>query len=146
MSIVPSTILFDLVNKDPFMENAVLSAMDEHRSMTRANNRNLMAMDLMENEKNFIVHCEIPGVPKEAVDITIDNGLLTIKSCKEQMSETNEKNFHRKERVFGSITRSIKLPTNTDTDNVKAKFEQGLLELTFPKTDHPPHIRKIALD
>jgi HSP20 family protein len=102
--------------------------------------------DIKETDKNYIVHAELPGVPKENINIQLENGILTISGeKKEEKKEENEK-YHRIERNYGKFSRSIVVPEGITHDQIKAKFDNGVLELTFPKPPEPKkEIKKITI-
>jgi HSP20 family protein len=93
-----------------------------------------MKVDVKENENEFILEAELPGIKKEEVNLQIDNDRLTISVQKnEQTEEEKEKdNYIRRERSYSAMTRSFAI-ANVETDNVNAKFENGLLFITLPK-------------
>jgi HSP20 family protein len=93
--------------------------------------------DIKETDKDYIVHAELPGVPKENINIELENGILTISGeKKEEKKEENEK-YHRIERSYGKFSRSMTVPEGVTHDQIKAKFENGVLEITFPKPPEP---------
>lgn len=91
-------------------------------------------VDIVENDKEFVIKAEIPEVKKEDVKVSVDNGVLTLKGERKQEKEEKGKKFHRVERYYGSFTRSFTLPENVDESKVKASFKDGMLNLNIPKT------------
>jgi HSP20 family protein len=94
------------------------------------------AMDVIEREDAFIVKTEMPGVKKDDIKITTEDGVLTISA--ETRSETEEKKegrVIRQERRYGKYVRSLRLGTGVDSRNVKASYKDGILELTLPKAE-----------
>ncbi len=91
-----------------------------------------MKVDIKENEKEFIVEAELPGITKEEVNIEIDEERLTISVQKNEQTDEEKDNYIRKERSFSTMTRSFAI-SNVETDNVNAKFENGILLITLPK-------------
>ncbi|MBU2644604.1 Hsp20/alpha crystallin family protein [bacterium] len=92
-------------------------------------------VDVIENEKEYIIKAEIPDVKKEDVKVTVESGNLTIKGERKQEKEEKNKKFHRVERHFGSFTRSFKLPDNVDDTKIDATFKDGMLNLKIPKAE-----------
>ena len=92
-------------------------------------------VDIAETEKAFVITAEIPDVPKEAVKVTVDNGVLTIRGERKQEKEEKGKKFHKVERFFGTFVRSFSLPDNVDTAKIEASFKDGMLNLNIPKTE-----------
>ncbi len=92
-------------------------------------------IDVKENGDHLIVHAEVPGVAKDAIDISVDSGVLTIRAGVSQYDadEQNDKIIHS-ERYYGSVQRSISLPSEVSIEEVRAKYEDGILALDLPKT------------
>jgi HSP20 family protein len=93
------------------------------------------AFDLSENEDEFVVKAELPGVDPKEVDINLTGNLLTIKGEKKEQSEEKGENFHRVERSYGSFSRSFQLPCEVQKDKVTAKYKDGVLDLRLPKAE-----------
>jgi len=95
-------------------------------------------VDITEDDKNLYVHAEMPGIPKDNVKISVnDDMLLTIKGTKQKDELKEEQSYVRAERAYGEFSRSFVLPENIDVDNINAKYEHGVLELTLPKVEPP---------
>jgi HSP20 family protein len=92
------------------------------------------SVDILETEKEFVIKAEIPGVSKDDVKISVDNGKLTIRGEKKQEKEEKNKKFHRVEQFYGSFARSFTLPENVDETKIEAAFKNGMLKLQIPKT------------
>jgi HSP20 family protein len=91
-------------------------------------------LDVKESPEAYTVQAEIPGVPKEEIQVSVDGNLVTLQAeVKQQDSSTNEDSLLRSERYFGQVSRSFQLPMDIDQAQAKAKFENGLLTLTLPK-------------
>ena len=95
------------------------------------------SFDVKESDKEILVRADLPGVKKDDIKIELNNGFLTISGeRKEEKKEENEK-YYRHERVYGSFSRSFGVPTNVTEDQIKARCENGVLEVAFPKQDLP---------
>jgi len=92
------------------------------------------AVDVLENEKDFRIVAELPGLSAENIDIDISDDLLTVKGEKADEREEKANNYRVSERRFGSFKRSFQLPRGVDADKVVAKFDKGVLTITMPKT------------
>jgi len=92
------------------------------------------SMDIAETDKAFEVKAELPGMDEKDVEITIADGLLTIKGEKKDETEEKDKSFHRVERSYGSFQRTLSLPANVDEEKISADFAKGVLEVTLPKS------------
>ncbi len=95
-------------------------------------------VDIAENDKAFLIKAEIPGVAKDAVKVTLDNGILSIAGERHEERESKGWRFHRVERSSGVFLRSFTLPSNVDTTGLKAHFHDGLLDVEIPKTVAAP--------
>ncbi len=100
-------------------------------------------IDISEDDNTINVIAEIPGVKKEDLKITLQDNILTIEGEKKKEEEKKGKNYYRAERVFGSFKRSFTLPTEVDSDNVEAKFEDGMLRINMKKLNPKPKNEKV---
>lgn len=94
-------------------------------------------MDIKETDKDICLHCELPGVKKEDVNIELNKGLLTISGEKKEEKKVEKDKYSRIERSYGKFSRSLTVPEDMREDQIKAKFDNGVLEVTFPK---PPQL------
>lgn len=105
------------------------------------------AMDVYEDKDEVVVKAEVPGLSKEDLDVTLTESTLTLKGEKKQEEEVKEKNFYRNERSTGSFVRTIDLPTDVKTDQTKATFKNGVLEIRLPKTEEAKRkLIKVKID
>ncbi len=93
------------------------------------------SMDIAETDEAFEVKAELPGMDEKEVEITVADGLLTIRGEKKDETEDKGKSFHRIERSYGSFQRSLSLPPNVDEDKISADFTKGVLTVTLPKSE-----------
>ena len=92
-------------------------------------------VDIIENEKEYLIKAELPEVKKEEVKVTVEDGSLTLRGERKQEKEEKNKKFHRIERCYGSFTRSFKLPENVDETKIDASYTDGILNLKIPKLE-----------
>ena len=92
-------------------------------------------IDLVETENQFEVTVDLPGLKPDEVDVEFSNGNLSISGKREQEKEEKGKTFHRVERRYGEFRRLLPLPTSIDKEHIEAKFEDGVLKITVPRTD-----------
>ena len=95
------------------------------------------AVDVTENEKDYIVKADLPELKKEDVKVELMEGILTIEGERKQEKEEKGKTFHRVERSYGKFIRRFALPTEIDPAKVEAEFKDGVLTVRLPKTDVP---------
>ena len=93
------------------------------------------SVDISETDAAYLVKAEIPGVKKEDVKVTIQDGMLTIQGERRQEKEEKGKKFHRIERCYGSFMRSFRVPDDADEGKVKAEFKDGMLNITLSKSE-----------
>ena len=93
------------------------------------------AVDIKEENDKFVIHADIPSVKPEDIDISMENGVLTIRGEKKTEAETEKEGYKRVERTYGSFYRRFSLPDTADSDAISAVSKHGVLELTIPKKD-----------
>jgi HSP20 family protein len=92
----------------------------------------LPATDIHEETNQFVVSVDLPGVDPKAVEITADQGVLTIRGKREEAARESRES-RRIERINGEFQRRFSLPDSADTHNIKAKAVNGVLEVSIPK-------------
>ncbi len=95
----------------------------------------LPAVDIVERQNDFTIKAELPGVKKEDVKITLQNGTLTIRGEKKHEEEKKGENLHRVERSYGAFQRSFTLPNSVSSERVEASYDNGILTVTLPKVE-----------
>jgi HSP20 family protein len=91
--------------------------------------------DIYETDNEIVVKAEIPGVKKEDVKVSLQDGLLTISGERKFEEETKKENYLRVERGYGSFTRSFTLPSSVDAKKIGAEFKDGMLEVKLQKSE-----------
>ena len=94
-------------------------------------------VEISEDEKEYVVKAEIPGMKKEEVKVTVDDGVLSISGERKTDKEEKNRKYHRVERAYGRFERSFTLPEQVDSTQTKAEYEDGLLQVHLPKTGKP---------
>jgi len=94
-----------------------------------------LPIDLVENDQEYRLTAELPGLKPEDVDISISGNTLTIKGEFTEEQEEERKNVHYRERRYGTFHRSTTLPSTVDADKIEASFENGVLRLSLPKKE-----------
>ncbi|KAL3142132.1 hypothetical protein ABBQ32_004749 [Trebouxia sp. C0010 RCD-2024] len=96
-----------------------------------------MHLDVLEGEKNFVIKADLPGVDKKDIKVSVDEELLTIsvakKDEKEQKTQDKGVRVHRMERTASFMSRTIRMPTAAELGQVKATYNDGVLQLQVPK-------------
>lgn len=92
-----------------------------------------MRTDIKEAEGNYVMDIELPGYEKEEIEVNLDKGYLIVKATKKITEEDKKTNFIRKERRYGSVSRSFYVGENLKEEDVNANYANGILTLTFPK-------------
>jgi HSP20 family protein len=90
------------------------------------------AIDVIQQDDDLLIRAELPGVRPEDVDITVQNGVLTISGKLEEEREEERRGYLVRERRYGTFRRSLQLPQDVDEDQINARFENGVLEVTIP--------------
>ncbi len=92
-------------------------------------------VDIAEDDKEYIIKAELPGVNKDDVRVTVEGGVLSITGERKSEKEERDKKYHRIERSYGSFIRRFALPEGTASDKINAEFKDGMLKLRLPKDE-----------
>ncbi len=91
-------------------------------------------LDIKETEKAIEMKVELPGVDKKEIQLSVEDGVLTLQGEKKSEKEKKEENVYRRECVYGHFVRRVPLPAEVEEKKIEAVFEKGVLKLTLPKT------------
>ena len=94
-----------------------------------------LPLDVIENDDNFLVKASVPGIDPDELEITFSDNVLTIRGEVKSEEEVKEARYHMRERRYGSFARSISLGSRIQGDKIEARYENGVLELTLPKSE-----------
>ena len=133
LSLMPEMDLFDRM----LSEWPLPSLLSEERVV-------VPAFDISETEKEYVISGEIPGIDPKDLEVTLTDGILSIKGEKKHESEDKEENYHRVERHYGSFQRSFRLPDNINREKLDASYKDGILKLTLPKSEES-EVKKIEV-
>lgn len=130
--------LRDMMNR--LMENAFVSPEQWNSDWVPYSQSGVPAIDVSEDKDAYTVKAALPGWKPENVDITFEDGTVTLKGEVSEQGEQNDANntttrWHRREIRRNSFVRTIALPTEVEADKAKAEFENGVLTLTLPKAE-----------
>ena len=103
------------------------------------------SVDVIDRDNEILVRAEIPGVDKKDLDVSVTEDSVCIKGSVQHEEEEEKGEYYRRETSSGSFARTMILPSEVDTTKVKAKFKDGVLEMTLPKVKQSKR-QKISLD
>jgi HSP20 family protein len=92
-------------------------------------------VDISEDDNEYQIKAELPGIEKDQVKVSVEDGTLVISGERSSEKEENNKKYHRIERSYGSFLRSFVLPNDADGTKVKAEFKNGILKVHLPKAE-----------
>jgi HSP20 family protein len=102
------------------------------------------SVEVSETDSEVRVTAEVPGLAEKDIELTLDNGLLTLRG--ERKSETEDKDRGYSERFYGRFERRIALPTSVDEEKANARFDNGVLTVTLPKSPEAERGRRIPIN
>lgn len=123
-----------LTRWEPFAELGELrSRLDRmFGDLTDGERRWMPAIDVERENGNLIVRADVPGLKPDEVKIEVQDDILTVSGQHEEKKESKDKHYLRRERRFGSFSRSMALPAGVDAQKIKAKTHDGVVEVTVP--------------
>jgi HSP20 family protein len=148
MSLIKWSPLSPFFDQQPF--DAMEKFLDEMRGgggLTPAQGSNglIPAVDMYETDTAVVVEMPMPGIDATKLDISIENGILSVKGTNERKTEVEEKNYYRKEVRYGSVFRQIALPAKVLATKTEAVYEKGVLKLSIPKTQEEGGAVKVQI-
>ena len=135
---VPAKNLSGFVNHGPFDIASIFDELwrDSHDGVNPHRHEGLNpAVEISENDNHVLLTAELPGVDPSDIEITMENGLLTMKGQKKFEGDATENKYHRSERNYGSFSRAFRLPPSIADGDVSASFDKGVLTITLPKPE-----------
>ncbi len=140
MNLVPRDSIFDI---DKFFDNFFTPSQYARRGGTGENTFFAPAVDIHDNDSNYTIKVDLPGVKKEDVNVQLHDGVLTIEaSHSEENEEKKDGKVVLKERRTGKFMRSFSLGPEVHDEDINAKFNDGVLEVTVPKASEKVPARK----
>lgn len=91
------------------------------------------AVDIREEPQQFVLHADLPGVQAEDIEVSLEQGILTVRGQRKLENREEQDGYRRVERVGGEFFRRFSLPDTADSQSVKARFTNGVLEVVIPK-------------
>lgn len=124
----------DLTSMRREMERTMRQVFGDAADTTTSTNF-VPALDVEEDDDRFVVHVELPGVDPEQVEVSLEDGVLTVVGERRFYDDKETDGFRRIERRFGSFRRAIHVPDRVEADRVEAVYRDGLLTVTVPKAE-----------
>ncbi len=130
-----------LTRWDPYRELlSMRRAMDRLFENSLADERDVtsewsLPLDVVEDENDYVVKAPLPGIKPEDIDITFNQGMLTIKGEMKDESDTTKGQYHLRERRYGTFSRTISLPSTVKPEDIQADYADGILTLRLPKAE-----------
>jgi HSP20 family protein len=115
-----------------------LSSIDDFTIFSNSDlttNKWIPKIDVKELDNQYKIYADVPGIDPNAIEVNVENGILTIKGNVESEQKEDKNNYLRVERTMGSFIRQMSLPGSIDEKNIKAKSKNGVLEINLPKTE-----------
>lgn len=139
--------MYDLV---PFKRNSndifsIFNEMEKNLMQNFESHLPAFSTDIVDKGDRFVLEADLPGFNKEDINIHVDDNRLTISAQHKVSKEENKDNYIRKERRYGSFTRSFDV-SNIKTDQIKADYKNGVLTIDLPKKENTQNIRKIDIN
>jgi HSP20 family protein len=140
----------DIVRKGHWGELPALFDVFDRFSRWRADERDwgmnvACPVDIEENEKEFVITAECPGIPKDSISVTLEGNVLTVSGEKKEVIKEGKGDYAVAERRFGRFTRSFTLPARVDPSKIQASHHDGILSVVVPKSQEAlPHRIEIA--
>lgn len=92
------------------------------------------AVEVADTKDTVVVKAQVPGVSKEQIQVTVSEGMVTIKGEMKEEAKQEEKNYLRREFHYGAFTRTVSLPAGVQAEKATAQLKDGMLEVTIPKS------------
>lgn len=102
-----------------------------------------IGFDITEDDSAYHISADLAGVEKKDINVELDNNRLTVKAKREHANK--DKKQHLQELFYGEFERTLTLPENIDSDKVKAKYNNGVLDINIPKTEKSNTVKKIDI-
>ena len=104
------------------------------------------SIDIYEEGDDVVVKAELPGMKKEDLEVHVTDDSITVSGEKKKEEKVERKGYYRHERSYGSFARSFSLPSEVRTDDAKAEFKDGVLEIRIPKTEEAKkRVKKLTI-
>lgn len=95
----------------------------------------LPSTDIVESDSHYAVKMDLPGMRRDEIKVSVQNGTLTVSGSRSRENTENAKGYTRFERSYGSFTRTFQVPNSIDAKRIEASYKDGVLSLTLPKSE-----------
>jgi HSP20 family protein len=141
-SLSPFVLLQRDINR--LLEDVLLSGVGDGSNLEQTGVM-MPVINVSETNNELRITAEMPGVREEDVDVTLNDDLLTIRAAKREERREEGEDLHVVERAFGTFQRTFRIPFDVDPSQVQARFENGVLTVTIPKSQAQERSQRIAL-
>jgi HSP20 family protein len=135
MDLIPRRRLDEITSFRKEMESLFNRFFSEVPLLRRFKEEWLPMVDFSETKDKLVFKAELPGLEAKDIEVTVSGDILTIKGEKKREQEEEDEHYHAVERYYGSFQRSFSLPPKVKADKIEAKFTNGVLRITLPKTE-----------
>ena len=135
------------VKWDPFHNLLNVPRFGASSALTRSGDERPWAptVDIFEKDDDVFIRAELPGVSRDDIDVSVEDGVLTLSGERKTDERFHEAGVYRRERSFGRFKRGFAMPDTVDTDRIEARYKDGILEIRVPKVERL-RPRKIEID
>ena len=125
----------DFMRDFPFYDDREMKRME--KKLHGRHGKNVMKTDIQETDKNYILEMDLPGFSKDEVKVSLENGYLTVSAAKglDKDEKDDKGKYIRRERYAGAMQRSFYVGDTLTQEDIKAKYENGILSISIPKKD-----------
>jgi len=133
-------------NHNPFVNSFLRDFNNDLFTAETKSRGDIPAVNIIEEEKQFVLELAVPGMKKEDFKINLENQVLTISKEEKEEKEEKKENYSRREFYFNSFSRSFSLPKIVVADKIKADYKDGILMLSLPKDEKATLTRQISVN
>lgn len=138
-----NSLILKNYKNDPFLD--LVNEMFFPSMMWFDRNQKTPKMNIVDGEDSYEIYVQAPGHKKGDFDISVDGDMITISNSFEQSSEDSQKNWTRREFYRSQFSRNFRLPKDANSDEISAKYEDGILEINIPKSQKESKKTKIKI-
>ena len=140
-SIFRDSLFDDFMNDFPFFDDRDMKKME--KKLYGRHGRNLMKTDIRETDGSYELEMDLPGFKKDEIQVSLENGYLTVSAAKGLDQDEQEKKtgrYIRRERYAGACQRSFYVGEDVTQEDIKGEFKHGILKLSIPKKEAKPEV------